>query len=207
MTANADRHMNMHRLSAACGTVICLAWSALCLASDAPAGLLACRNISDAAARLACFDREAAGLAPAPTASVAALPVPPPSSAPAASASVAATPLASAPAASTAVRPAPVLDPQQQFGLPERAVAAKEVAAGTRSADATKVEAHLVEIAPAVDGRALFTLDNGQVWRQLSSEGDLLAKQGDAVTISRGLLGSYWLALKSKRGCKVTRLR
>jgi hypothetical protein len=208
MTANADRHMNIHWLSAAWGTVICLAWSALCLASDAPAGLLACRNISDAAARLACFDREAAALAPAPTASAAASPIPPPSStAPAASASVAATPLASAPVASTAVRPAPVLDPQQQFGLPERAVAAKEVAAGTRSADATQVEAHLVEIVPAVDGRAVFTLDNGQVWRQLSAEADLLAKQGDAVTISRGLLGSYWLALKSKRGCKVTRLR
>jgi hypothetical protein len=199
--------MNIDRLSAALGTVICLAWSALCLASDAPAGLLACRNISDAAARLACFDREAAALAPAPTASGAASPIAPPSSAPAASAPVAATPLASTPAAPTAVRPAPALDPQQQFGLPERAVAAKEVAAGTRAADATKVEAHLVEIAPAVDGRAVFTLDNGQVWRQLSTEGDLLAKQGDAVTISRGLLGSYWLALKSKRGCKVTRLR
>jgi hypothetical protein len=53
----------------------------------------------------------------------------------------------------------------------------------------------------------VFTLDNGQVWRQISTEADLLAKQGDAVTISRGLLGSYWLALKSKRGCKVTRLR
>ncbi len=205
--ANADRHMNTNWLWAAWGTGICLAWSALCLASDAPAGLLACRSISDAAGRLACFDREAAALAPTPTASGAASPIPPPSSAPAASTSVAATPPASAAVDSTAVRPAPVLDPQQQFGLPERAVAAKEVAAGTRSADATKVEAHLVGILPAVDGRAVFTLDNGQVWRQLSAEGDLLAKQGDAVTISRGALGSYWLALKSKRGCKVTRLR
>jgi hypothetical protein len=208
MMANADRHRNIDWLSAAWGTGICLAWSALCLASDAPAGLLACRNISDAAARLACFDREAAPLTPAPTAGGAASPIPPPSSATAASASVPPAPLAPAPVASTAVRPpAPVLDPQQQFGLPERAVAAKEVAAGTRSADATKIEAHLAGIAPAVDGRAVFTLDNGQVWRQLSPEADLLAKQGDAVTISRGLLGSYWLALKSKRGCKVTRLR
>jgi hypothetical protein len=211
MMANADRHMNLDWLSAAWGTGLCLAWSALCLASDAPAGLLACRNISDAAARLACFDREAASLTPAPTAGGAAspipAPIPAPSSATAASASVPPAPLAPAPVASTAVRRAPVLDPQQQFGLPERAVAAKEVAAGTRSADATKIEAHLAGIAPAVDGRAVFTLDNGQVWRQLSTEADLLAKQGDAVTISRGLLGSYWLALKSKRGCKVTRLR
>jgi hypothetical protein len=211
MMANADRHMNVGWLSAA---GLCLAWSALCLASEAPAGLLACRNISAAAARLACFDREAASLTPAPTAGGAAspipvpipAPIPAPSSATAASASVPPAQLAPAPAAS-AVRPAPVLDPQQQFGLPERAVAAKEVAAGTRSADATRIEAHLAGIAPAVDGRAVFTLDNGQVWRQISTEADLLAKQGDAVTISRGLLGSYWLALKSKRGCKVTRLR
>jgi hypothetical protein len=53
----------------------------------------------------------------------------------------------------------------------------------------------------------VFTLDNDQVWRQLAAEGDLLAKEGDAVTVSRGLLGSYWLQLKSGRGCKVTRLR
>jgi len=195
--ANAGRHMNIDWPSAALATVICLAWSELCLASDAPAGLLDCRNISDAAARLACFDRGAAALAPAPTAGGPASPIPPPSSAPAASASVASTP----------VRLAPALDPQQQFGLPERAVAAKEVAAGTRSADTTKIEAQLAGIAPGVDGRAVFTLDNGQVWRQVSQEGELLATRGDAVTISRGLLGSYWLALKSKRGCKVTRLR
>jgi hypothetical protein len=81
------------------------------------------------------------------------------------------------------------------------------VAAGTRAADASKIEAHLAQVAPAADGRVVFTLDNEQVWRQLVAEGELLAKQGDAVTISRGWLGSYWLQLKSGRGCKVTRLR
>ncbi len=51
-----------------------------------------------------------------------------------------------------------------------------------------------------------MTLDNDQVWRQLVVEGDLLMKPGDAVTISRGVLGSYWLQTASKRGCKVTRV-
>ena len=99
-----------------------------------------------------------------------------------------------------------MLTPEQQFGLPERKVVEKEVAAGTRSADASKIEAHLARIAVGADGRAVFTLDNDQVWRQLQPEGDLMAKGGDAVTISRGLLGSYWLALSSKRGCKVNRV-
>jgi hypothetical protein len=57
------------------------------------------------------------------------------------------------------------------------------------------------------EGRTLFTLDNTQVWRQLESDGDMLAKLGDSATISRGLLGSYWLQLKNGRGCKVTRAR
>jgi hypothetical protein len=170
-------------------------------ASESPAGLRACRDIADAAARLACFDREAAALGPSTKAAGAAQSA---AAAPAAAPIVAATPSAAAP---TAAHPAPVLDPQQQFGLPERAVAANEIAAGTRAADASKVEAHIVRLAGEADGRMVFTLDNDQVWRQLIAEGDLLAKPGDAVTISRGWLGSYWLQLKSKRGCKVTRLR
>jgi hypothetical protein len=100
-----------------------------------------------------------------------------------------------------------VLDPQQKFGLAEKAVAAKEVAAGTRAADASKIEAHITQLKQAADGHIVFSLDNDQVWRQLNAEGELLAKQGDAVTISRGALGSYWLQIKSGRGCKVMRLR
>jgi len=201
------RRMNRCLRPVAWGTVICLAWTVPCRASESIAGLLACRGIADAAARLACFDRAAAALAPNPTASGSA----PPRALPTATipASTASTAPSAPPAAAATVsaKPAPVLNPQQQFGLPERAVAAKEVAAGTRAADVTKIEAHLVRIAPASDGRLVFTLDNDQVWRQLLQEADLLEKQGDAVTISRGLLGSYWLQLKSGRGCKVTRLR
>jgi hypothetical protein len=177
--------------------VIGLAWNAPCLASESLVGLLACRDVTDAAARLACFDREVAALSPSLRADGSA----PPASTP---------PTSAAPASTTTAAKAPahpVLDPQQQFGLPERAVAAQEIAAGRRAADATKIEAHVARVAPAADGRVVFTLDNDQVWRQLVAEGDLLAKEGDAVTVSRGLLGSYWLQLKSGRGCKVTRLR
>jgi hypothetical protein len=99
------------------------------------------------------------------------------------------------------------LTPQQQFGLPERAVVAQEVAAGTRSADAGKVDATVIKIATAADHRQIYTFDNGQVWRQLKDSGDILAKAGDAATISRGLLGSYWLQIKGGRGCKVSRLQ
>jgi hypothetical protein len=81
------------------------------------------------------------------------------------------------------------------------------VAAGTRPAPITKIQAHLVTVGAGADGRMIFRLDNDQVWRQLLTEGDLLAKPGDAVTVSRGVFGSYWLEAPSGRGCKVTRLR
>jgi hypothetical protein len=160
------------------------------------AELLACRDIADSAARLACFDRTAAALGPAAALAPAAK-----------SGGASPSPAAAAAAPAAATPPAPVLTPQQQFGLPERAVVAKEVAAGTRAADAEKIEAHILRLSPGADGRIVFTLDNDQVWRQLQTEGDLQAKPGDPVTISRGWLRSYWLELSAKRGCKVTRVR
>jgi hypothetical protein len=108
--------------------------------------------------------------------------------------------------ATLAAPAAPPLNAEQQFGLPEHTVTVKEVEAGRRAADLQRLEAHVVSITVAADQRLVFTLDDGQVWRQNSSEGELLAKQGDAVTISRGLLGSFWLQLPSGRGCKVSRL-
>jgi hypothetical protein len=139
--------------------------------------LMACRKLSDASARLACFDREAAALDAKPAALAA--PVAPPQ---------------------------PVLDPKKQFGLPERTVITQEVAAGTRPSDAAKIEAHVVRLSSSADGRLILTLDNDQVWRQVVSSGEMLLKAGDAVTISRAMLGSYWLSAPTGRGCKVSRI-
>jgi hypothetical protein len=53
----------------------------------------------------------------------------------------------------------------------------------------------------------VFALDNDQVWRQLASSGELLLHVGDVVTVSRAMLGSFWLETTTGRGCKVTRVR
>jgi hypothetical protein len=55
-------------------------------------------------------------------------------------------------------------------------------------------------------GDAVVTLDNGQVWRQLSG-GQLLLKIGDEVQINRAALGSFQLVVPSGRSGKVRRLR
>jgi len=144
-------------------------------AADPLAPLLACRALADSAARLACFDRESGNLAGAP-------------------ASVA------APASSSKDTSA-----KDNFGLSEGVVTQKEVAAGARPADINKIDAHLVTVSSTGSGLAIFTLDNGQVWRQLAPE-EMLARPGDQLTVTRGLLHSYWLQIKRGRGCKVTRI-
>jgi hypothetical protein len=183
--------------------LLCLACALPCGAAEPLAGVLACRALTDAAARLACFDRETAALASEPAAALAAA---------SATAAPPAAPTAAAPAttvtpAAASAHPATVLDAQQSFGLSGSAIAANEEASGARPPKVSKLEARVVALALTGNGRTLFTLDNTQVWRQLESEGDMLAKLGDTATISRGLLGSYWLQLKSGRGCKVTRVR
>jgi len=178
-----------------------------CLAAEPLAGVLACRAITDSAARLACFDRETAALASAPALSSAGQPAAPASPATPAAAATPGNNAAAAIASAPPKAAAPVLDAQQSFGLSGSAIAANEEAVGARPAKLAKIEGRIVALALAGNGRTLFTLDNTQVWRQIESDGDMLAKLGDSATISRGLLGSYWLQLKNGRGCKVTRMR
>lgn len=142
-------------------------------------GILACRRLADSASRLACFDRESAALAnPAHT--------------PVGAASV----------------PHPAPSPQQTFGLAPGKIIEREEAAQRLPRQLDHLAAHIEFVSKTADGRDVFTLDNHQVWAQLVPDDDLYAKPGDAVEISRAMLGSYWLAVKSRRGgCKVTRLR
>jgi hypothetical protein len=171
------------------------AGSGYCLAGGTLPELLACRDVADASARLACFDREAAALAS-------------PAAASPGSPAAGVAPVVAAPPAPPAVvqPPTPPPDPKQQFGLPEKEVARQEVAAGARAPDVEKIQARVVGLALTGDGRTVVTLDNDQVWRQLSADTDLFLKLGDNVTVSRAFLGSYWLATPTKRGSKVTRV-
>ena len=153
--------------------LVCICCALPCLAAEPLAGLLACRSISDSAARLACFDRETAALASAPPAALAAAPNVP---AAAPGAATAATAAAAAPATAAPAPAAQPLDAQQSFGLSGSAIASHEEAAGTRPQKLAKLEARVVALALAGNGRTVFTLDNTQVWQQIESSGDMLAK-------------------------------
>ena len=158
-------------------------------AAESLQSLLACRAVVDSSARLACFDRESASLAtPSPGA---------PTVVPRTAAAGAAP---STPSAESTTAP------KANFGLSEEQVSKKEEAAGKRPAAVKEIEAHITAISSTGTGYATFTLDNGQVWREISPEGDLLAKPGDGVTVSRGILSSYWLQTRNGRGAKVHRV-
>jgi hypothetical protein len=181
-------------------------------------GILGCRSLLDATARLACFDRESAQIAAATSAptvqsTTPAAPIAQPSAPERLSSTKAAPPAAAADAVAAipsvpAQAPSSPLDPKHTFGLSAEEVSAREEAAGKRPHMLASITAHIARFSAGGGGRVLFRLDNDQVWEQLLSEGDLNASPGDEVEISRGMLGSYWLKDKATaRGCKVRRLR
>ena len=110
-------------------------------------------------------------------------------------------------AAKTAPPRARPLNPRKTFGLPEAVVAEKEVAAGVRAPPVARLRTNIAGLSRTGDGRIVFRLSNGQVWRELLPGSDLLVRVGDPVVISRGWLGSYWLKLANGEDCKVDRLR
>jgi hypothetical protein len=189
-------------------------------AATSLSGILGCRSITDAATRLACFDRESAQIAAAISAPTTQTPMTPeeplaqpPRERSASTGAVAPAATATVPAASPSMSTEPKasssLDPQRTFGLSSAEVSAREEAAGKRPQAVASITAHIVRFSAAGAGsaRVIFRLDNDQVWQQLLSVGDLNASPGDEVEISRGALGSYWLKDKATaRGCKVRRL-
>ena len=155
--------------------------------------LVACAGISDSAARLACFDREIAPLAragtPAGSATPprAALPVPGPA--------VPATPVARPPAAVT-----PTFGDEQL---------SREQRPAPKTEDMT-LHARLTSQKAAGGGFTNLYLDNGQVWRHQDQVLGGYLRDGDAITIEKGALGSYKLsrdAGKSRDWIRVTRVR
>jgi len=110
--------------------------------------LLACRHVTDSAARLDCFDR-------------------------------------ASDAASAAKPPQPDVAPS----------------------DRANIDSSIARISQPLMGRADFTLENGQVWRQMDAENAKSAKIGDRVVVSKKVVGAYWLKVEGGRAWRVTLIR
>lgn len=91
----------------------------------------------------------------------------------------------------------------EEFGKPPPEPGPKEI---------TQISASVVEFAKNPRGRAIFILDNGQVWRQLDADGTELpyppAGSTMKVTIEKGWIGSYNLTIAGRNGLiKVFRMK
>jgi hypothetical protein len=157
--------------------------------------LVACAGITDSAVRVACYDREVAPLArevaerarasspAAPTPTAVPMPAPPATATPA-----------------TATTPAPSFG-EEQLTREQRPAPEKEE---------LTLHARLSSQKPVGAGLFNLYLDNGQVWRHEDQVLGSYLKDGDAVTIEKGALGSYKLtrdAGKSRNWIRVTRVR
>jgi hypothetical protein len=67
-----------------------------------------------------------------------------------------------------------------------------------------QIVATVKDLSKTVRGRALFVLDNGQVWRQLDSDDANVLDPAPGsvlkVTIARGVLGNYTLTMEGRNG-------
>ncbi len=173
------------------------------------AAALSCRDLADADERLACLDQAVDALArlrpapPSPTAVAQAdaeAPVAPSVSPPEPAANAAAPTRVAEPTASTA-------NTGDDFGAEDLQENRKWTQDGPQT-----IESRAIRIETAPGGSLIFTLENGQVWRQLDADSTApyirRSDDGHAVTIKRAALGSYRLKIEGVRqGLRVRRVQ
>lgn len=163
-------------------------------AEDVATAVRACRTESDAATRLACYDRAVDRAQPAAKAA--------PPSKPAASAATA------APAAAAAVpAAAATATPEDAFGRQHKIQAEEQKRQQQEARELGELEANVTKIEKRMDGLMTITLDNGQVWRQNSPDAMFRLKEGDPVKIQPGSMKSFIMSGPTKKSTRVSRVQ
>ena len=86
--------------------------------------------------------------------------------------------------------------PASDFGLQKK-----------REAESDGVAATIVSVSKTALGKYKMTLDNGMVWQQTDST-IFLPREGDTVTVERGMLGSFYLSKNDlNKTVKVKRIK
>jgi hypothetical protein len=97
----------------------------------------------------------------------------------------------------------PVTKPEDFGKAPEEVAGPKEI---------SEISATVTEFAKNAYGKALFILDNGQIWKQIDGDSVEVAapRQGAtmAVKIEKGIMGSFSLTVEGRNGLiKVRRIK
>jgi len=141
--------------------------------------LMACRDIGDASARLACFDRGATQLDAATR-----------------SREVVITDRATVTSARRGL-----------FGF--TAPVGRLLGFGSNDEDEMKeVESKVTRVGHTGDGGWRLVLEDGSIWEQTDTRSFVLSpKIGNGVKITRGALGSFFMAVQGQRGIKMRRVQ
>lgn len=177
---------------------------------DAAIGaIIACRSETGEAGRLACFDAAARQLAATvEMASTDPVPAPVASRAPASldDRGAAPTPTPSPePSTAQAARPAvdPVADAADSFGEEDLITSRRADAEKDGEKDVREVGGRAVRVQRTRGGDLVVTLDNGQVWEQLSSDNGRPRVDSDdvpiVISLRKGLFGSHFLSFEDER--------
>jgi len=207
--AQRQRSEDMRRISrswAATAVAAACTATAAAIAQPVPASLEACVRITEDSHRLACFDREIAALSGGGGSAGAASKG---TTSKGAATKATASAGAGAASATAPVATTPSVTPEQKMGLSPEGVHKLEVEKGISPAEAKppqELAAHLASVSHNSAGRAVFTLDNGQVWRQSETRAHFEAHAGDAVKITHGALGSFWLSTDTHSWTRVERV-
>jgi len=154
------------------------------------AALEACTKIADGSARLACLDREVAALLARERTPAGEVPL------------AAAT---TAPTAASTPAPAQLTDEQKMGLTPGRIQQLERPPAAPPALQTLTVP--ITAISVDGNGHQVFTLENGQVWRQVELDTRFSVHTGDSITISRGASGSYFMSLGKHINTRVSRVR
>jgi hypothetical protein len=170
--------------------------SAMALAQGSADPMEACSQLSDANARLACFDHEiqrrhaAAASANSPANAAPAAPAAP-----------------TAPAAKTPARVVSQQPADDTIGLDGKQLLIKRKEEGIAPAAPTHIVAVLAQLRPQPGNQYYFELDNGQVWESTDNQGALLLGRHETVTIRSGVLGAFFLKTQEGNSIRVHRLK
>jgi hypothetical protein len=104
------------------------------------------------------------------------------------------------------MRDAAIEQATQEFGL-ERKLELRNPGLSENEANPDRIEAKVVKVEYPSGNRRTITLDNDQVWGQTEASSVGHIKPGDAVTVRKGLLGSYQLLTPAGVVLRVRRVR
>ena len=109
--------------------------------------------------------------------------------------------------ATVAAESPPVLTPEEQFGRTGAMAREESDRKDQETRNLGELIATVTEIWTRSDGLMVFTLDNGQVWKQNAPDSHFRLKSGERVKIQPAAMSSFLLSGPSKRSTRVSRLK